>query len=542
MNGIRPVSILIAALGGEGGGVLADWIIAAATAQGFPVQSTSVPGVAQRTGATNYYLEVLPVARAALGGREPVLSLVPFPGDVTLVAATELVEAGRMLQAGYVSPERTLLVGSAHREYAVSEKAAMGDGRYRTERIVASARTLAREAILFDMAVLAARHRTVINTVLFGAMAGSGGLPFSRAACEDAIRATGKAVAASLAGFAAGFDAVSAARARNDVAAESPVEPPPQPGAGLPHAAVPMAADALAGPSAGPAADEPPPGPRGARVAGLPPALRAIAAQGVAQVLDYQDLDYADRYLDRVESVLGAEQAHGEPDLPVTLAVARWLALWMSYEDVIRVADLKTRRDRLARVRREAGAADDEPMHLTEFLKPGLDELCSVLPGALARRVRRRWGARGGQGGVPLHLRTSTVSGFALLCVLRGLRRWRPRTERYAREHALMTRWLDAVRGLLARDAAAALELARCGNLVKGYGETSERGHRNLTAILDDVAARAEGSEPLAARIARARDAALADPQGQTLARALDLPPPALVEQPLRFVRRPAPG
>ena len=43
----RPTTILVAALGGEGGGVLADWLLAAATKAGLPVQSTSIPGVAE---------------------------------------------------------------------------------------------------------------------------------------------------------------------------------------------------------------------------------------------------------------------------------------------------------------------------------------------------------------------------------------------------------------------------------------------------------------------------------------------------------------
>src|SRR5262249_32902831 len=64
VSGTRPISILIAALGGEGGGVLTDWIVAAAAELGFPVQSTSIPGVAQRTGATTYYIEIVPVAGA----------------------------------------------------------------------------------------------------------------------------------------------------------------------------------------------------------------------------------------------------------------------------------------------------------------------------------------------------------------------------------------------------------------------------------------------------------------------------------------------
>lgn len=524
-----PITVLVAALGGEGGGVLADWIIAAARAHDFPVQGTSVPGVAQRTGATNYYLEILPAPRAALQGREPVFSLVPYPGDVAIVAASELVEAGRMLQGGYVNPHKTVLVASTHREFAVSEKAAMGDGRYRAERVLRAAEALARQTVLFDMAALAARHRTVINTVLFGAMAGSGALPFSRAACEDAIRQAGKAVDASLAGFAAGYEQ---ARALAGAA-----------GAGMPDvaAAAGPALSAVHGPvDGGPAAPVP------ARVAALPVQVRPLAGAGVAQLIDYQGPAYADLYLDRVESILQSEQAHGGEGLEVSRETARFLALWMSYEDVIRVADLKTRRARLQRVRREVGAAPDEPVRVTEFLKPGLDELCSVLPPALAGWLRRRLARHAGRLATGLRVRTSSVSGFALLCLLRGLRRWRPRTERYAAEQRMIGRWLAAVRGLLAHDPRAALELALCGNVVKGYGETSERGHRSLRAILDDVqawlaAARTDDSpgESLAGRIAKAREAALADPQGQALARALDLPAPDLVEYPLRFVRKP---
>ena len=73
----RPISILIAALGGEGGGVLTDWIVAAASQLGFPVQSTSIPGVAQRTGATTYYIELVPVPWRDLGANRPVLALAP---------------------------------------------------------------------------------------------------------------------------------------------------------------------------------------------------------------------------------------------------------------------------------------------------------------------------------------------------------------------------------------------------------------------------------------------------------------------------------
>ena len=125
-----PVSILIAALGGEGGGVLSNWLVESAMAAGFPVQSTSIPGVAQRTGATTYYLEIFPVPIDELGDREPVLTLTPGPGEIDLMIASELLEAGRAMQNGFISPDRTTLIASTHRLYSVAEKTVAADGRY----------------------------------------------------------------------------------------------------------------------------------------------------------------------------------------------------------------------------------------------------------------------------------------------------------------------------------------------------------------------------------------------------------------------------
>jgi indolepyruvate ferredoxin oxidoreductase beta subunit len=190
--------------------------------------------------------------------------------------------------------------------------------------------------------------------------------------------------------------------------------------------------------------------------------------------------------MDRVDAVCAAEQAWAG-DFPVTRETARYLALWMSYEDVIRVADLKTRGDRLQRVRDEVGARQGEPLRLTEYLKPGLDEVCSLLPTRAADWLRKRLAHKAHKLSVGLHMRTDTVRGFAMLCVLRSLRPLRRRTSRYAFEQAMIERWLDAVRRALALSPRLAFELALCGNLVKGYGETSERGHRNLGAVLDDM-------------------------------------------------------
>jgi indolepyruvate ferredoxin oxidoreductase beta subunit len=501
----KPFTILIAAMGGEGGGVLADWLVDAATSLDFPVQSTSVPGVAQRTGATTYYVEIYPERASTLGGQHPVLCLTPSPGNVDIVAASELVEAGRVLQSGLVNPNKTVLISSTHREYAVSEKAAMGDGRYDAHRVVEAARKLAQHTILFDMRALAQKNGTVINTVIFGAMVGSGVLPLPREACEDAIRRSGKSVENSIKGFSAGFS-------RSIAINEEPTADRPRTEAFEPN--------------------------MHARVKALPPSTHGVVSHGVALTSDYQGAEYAKLYLRRVEETYAQELESGAQDFAVTKEAARYLALWMSYEDVIRVADLKTRKDRLVRVRKEVGARDGEPVRLTEYLKPGLDEICSVLPPVSARWLRNKLAAKARSLNVGLHMRTDTVIGFAMLCVLRSLRPFRPRTSRYVIEQQAIDQWLSAVRSSLARDGALALELAQCGNLVKGYGETNERGRRNLNAILEDVARTPSEHAALTERVRKARVAALSDPEGRELYSLLGLQRPEPKLQPIKFVRR----
>ena len=123
----RALTIVISAMGGQGGGVLSRWIVDVAEHGGYIAQATSVPGVAQRTGATIYYIELFPESAADVTGSPPVLALMPIPGHVDLLIAAELVESGRAVLRGLVTPDRTTVVASSHREYSVAEKAALGD-------------------------------------------------------------------------------------------------------------------------------------------------------------------------------------------------------------------------------------------------------------------------------------------------------------------------------------------------------------------------------------------------------------------------------
>ena len=207
---VRPITIAVVALGGEGGGVLADWIVDLAQHGGYLAQTTSVPGVAQRTGATIYYVELFPKVAAQAAGREPVLGLLPMPGDVDVVLASELMEAARAVERGFVTPDRTLLVASTHRVFAMTEKIALADGRADAAALFAACLDAARHLVAFDMAAIAEATGSVVSAVLFGALAGSGALPFPRPAFEAAIRRGQVGVDKSLMAFGAGFEAARA--------------------------------------------------------------------------------------------------------------------------------------------------------------------------------------------------------------------------------------------------------------------------------------------------------------------------------------------
>lgn len=501
----RPVTLLIAAMGGEGGGVLTDWILAAANEQGLVAQNTAIPGVAQRTGATTYYMEIFPEKMPA-GAAEPVMSIYPQVGDVDVMVATELVEAGRACQNGYVTPDRTTLIASTHRVYAIAEKTAMGDGRLDTGRIETAVREMAKRAILFDVARAARENGTVINAVILGAIAGSGNLPIPVEAFERAIRAEGKAVDANLRGFAYGLK----------IAKGEIVELRPPPRAQKARAA--GSPEALAGL-------------RDRVVRDYPEASHDIVMEGAARVFDYQDVDYAALYLDRLDRILASERKAGI-DASVTTETGRHLALWMTYEDVIRVAQIKTRTARLNHVREGAGAKPDQSVIVTEFLKPGIDELCSLLPPGPARRLLA-WAERTGRRDklhLGLHIRTSTIFGFLALRGMAALKPWRRHGYRFGIEQQLIEGWLLAVEAALVRDRRFALEVAECARLVKGYSDTHRRGMANFLRLMETLVepalAAVAGKSPdfyanAAAAVATARKAALADPEGKTLDRTL---------------------
>ena len=492
---VRPLTLLIAALGGEGGGVLTDWIVAAAASQNFPVQSTSIPGVAQRTGATTYHVELVPKAFAAADAR-PILALAPGVGDVDLVVASELMEAGRAIAGGFVTPDRTTTISSTSRSYLVVEKMAMGDGRYDQQRLIEAVQKNSKSALLLDLEAIARQSGAMISAAMLGVIAGADALPIPAEAFEAAIRADGKAVDANVRGFRAGFAAAQSGAGTESIPGKRS------------HAGAPSLAELEN------------------EVARMPQPARAFMTEGVRRLAAYQDVAYARLYLDRLKPIRDADAKAGA-DGHLLAETARHLAVRMSYEDVIRVAQAKVDPARMSRVIAQMGVKPEQPYSVTEFLKPGVDEFCSILPPWLARRVlafaerhagfaRAHWG---------MELNTTSIFGYLRFVTLAKLRSWRPRTYRFQEEQRAITTWLRHVADAAPLSAELATEIAECARLIKGYGDTHKRGTANYRLIETELMlpALAGGMPPrqAAEAIANARTAALLDPEGEALSKCI---------------------
>ncbi len=478
----RATTIAILAMGGEGGGVLADWLVDLAEHNGFVAQATSVPGVAQRTGATIYYLEIFPQHQVP-AGVQPVLGLGPVPGEVDIVIASELMEAGRALQRGLVSAERTTFIASTHRVYTMTERTALGDGRVDSRKMLEGARAAARRFVAADFHRLAEQAGSLISAALYGAVCASAALPFSRTQFEDTIRRGGVGVGSSLAAFAAGFDAASQA------------------------APVPAVA----------ATPLPPVGPRLAALAQriadeFPAVAHATLRTAIVRLAYYQDIAYAGEYLDRLAHLRAARS-------DLLDETARYLALWMSYEDTIRVADLKTRRSRFDRVAAEVKLGTAQQLDISEYMHPRLEEIADTLPAGLGRWLLATGWARAcvmpftRKGRV---IRTSSLRGYLLLYLIAALRVMRRKTLRFQTETSRMGPWLETIHRLSVSHPDLALEVARAQRLVKGYGDTHARGwdsFQRLMALLPVL----QGAPHGAQRLQDLSRAALADDDGQAL-------------------------
>lgn len=496
--GARPITIAVVALGGQGGGVLSNWIVAAAEAAGYLAQYTSVPGVAQRTGSTVYCIELFPRAAAEKAGREPVLALMPMPGDVDVVIASELMEAGRAIMRGFVTPRLTTFIVSTHRDYAISEKSALGSGMADGESVMTAARTQSKRLVAFDMKQAAERAGSMISASLLGALAGSEALPISRERFEDSIRISGRTVEANLAAFTAAYERAQSGEP-DEAEPASIAAPRAEPKSAATRAIV-------------------------QRInAEFPPVLRDVLMHGARRCVDYQDPDYAVLYLDRVAEVMSFENGHQDRNYSLTFEFSRHLALRMTYEDTIRVADLKTRAKRFQRSWEQLEVRRGEVVELTEYMHPRFEEIADTSPAPIGR-----WMLRSRIPKILLgpflrkgrHVRTTRLSHFLLLRTVASLRGIRRSTLRYKTEEARIDTWHGIVARCARYDYNLAVEVSRCQSLVKGYGETYERGLDKFNRLMEALQYLQDRNDA-ASCLAELHEAALADEEGTVLEESL---------------------
>lgn len=498
MNEPHAIKIAVTAMGGQGGGVLSSWIVKLGERAGYLAQSTSVPGVAQRTGATIYYVELFPKAAATAKGKAPVLALMPASGDVDIVIAAEFMEAGRAIMRGFVS-EKTTLIASSHRDYAIAEKIGMSDARQGVGSVRAAAKKAAGRFIEADMAAAATEAGAVISAVLFGALAGSGALPVSREVFEEVIKDGGRAVDANMRGFARGFELAS-----SQASAEA-------------HEQKPAAENTAPAPAVAPLLVR--------MRKELPPETHSVAREGLKRCVDYQDISYAAKYLDRLRDIAAIDKQHGVGEnFRLTGLVAKHLALWMTYEDSIRVADFKTRASRFRRFREDVKAEDAQIVIVHEYLHPRVEEVCDILPAGIAKGIlkgnfrRRVFKSMLGDG---KRVPTTKLRGFLQLWALSNLRFMRPGSFRFTIEQTRIRQWADWIMEYASHDYNFSCEIAVMQQLLKGYGDTHERGLGNYNRIMAHIEEISQQSNP-AATLSALRDAALKDEHGNALDAALN--------------------
>ena len=428
---------------------------------------------------------------------------MPVPGDVDVVIGAELMEAGRAIQRGLVAPDKTTLIASSHRSFAIQEKFVPGDGIANSAKIYEAAGAAAKRFVAFDMAAIADSTGSAISAVLFGALAASDTLPFSREAFEATIRAAGIGIEPSLRAFSAGFE-----RTRADAASATPAAPPKPASAGKLYPALAPVGDAAFDALVADAREK------------FPAPLHGMIAAGLRKVVDFQDTAYGREYLDLVAGFLRLERGG---DTALTQAAAKHIAVAMAYDDVIRVADLKTRGSRFERVRNEVSAKPDQIVYATEFMHPRMEEVVGTLPAGLGLWLESKPGLfkaldrlvnRGRR------VQTGTVRWFLPLYLLGGLKRFRRGTLRHQREVAHRDAWLDLARKIAPADYDLAVAILEARRLVKGYSDTHARGASKfdrVIAVAPRLAGRADGAQWLR----RLCKAALSDEEGKALDGAL---------------------
>ena len=474
------IKVLIPAVGGQGGGVLTEWLVQAFFVEEYDVQGISLPGLSQRGGSTVYYLEAYPSAEAR--DKQIIFAQFPVPGEVDVIVAQEFLELGRALELGYGS-DKTTIVTSTHRVYSTLEKMPIGSGIYSEENLRKIASGFSSRLIEIDALKLSKENgmdELAINAILLGALSASGAIPVSRESFLKAIDQVGVAVKTNKRAFEVGWDFVKSGKSSDFSKKPTMVW----------ESFLKERADKLGEYE------------REEYLAGIskvetsyPTALREILAESLYRLIEYQDVDYANKYMDLVRNIYEIDERAKGGGYKLTEHFAKNLALLMSYEDGIRVAELKIKSDRFKRIREEMRLRDDQVFKVIDYLKPDSEEIYGLMPYVIvapfvritqSQVFKKIWRRK-----KPLTLGqtpvTTSFSGFARLWLLTKIKFLRPHSYRYKQEHRLIGRYIESVVYYSDLDYQIGCLVAKSASIVKGYGKVRRRTTNAFLRYLDNV-------------------------------------------------------
>ena len=232
----------------------------------------------------------------------------------------------------------------------------------------------------------------------------------------------------------------------------------------------------------------------------LPDGLAPVVDNCIRLLVDYQGTSYAELYVHRLGRFVGRAGI----DAAMLGEIAQLMAVRMSYQDPIRIAQLKL----------VENATHGEPTG--DRRKFRIDELVGALPAVVAEPVLDvlewvDWTH------APVSIRFSAASrwGIRRLKIEASLKRWRLFSVRYAKERVWVERWLHMIDRSLTRQPQATAAIIQTATMIEGYGSLYRHGLADWHAIIDGlVKPTFDGVLPLsdlAGAIAEARAAVMPD-------------------------------
>ena len=460
----RSVRALIGTVGGQGGGVLSDWLVRGLLNSGWQAQSIGLLGLSQRAGSVIYYLEASPV-----GDTPPILSPFAVPGDVDLILAQEFLELGRLLQGGFAAKDCNI-VANTYRYLGTLEKMPAEGGVYPIDVIQTAAETLSDNTWLFhaqNMVTEAGLSYLSSNAILLGAVVASPSFNLPVEPFHQAISDAGSNVGDNIKAFDLGYQMMRDGTLPRAHFQQEEVKDWQQ------------------------MADE-----RAAKLSGknqaayrkllteaqqtLPAKINQTLAEALYQLIDYQNETYARAYLEMVNEFKADENLQA--------LYAQHLALWLTYEDSPRVAQLKTRPSRFTGIAKEHGLKPGQKMLVEDFLAPDPQQLYGILPPALAELVRgigRRFNADFENITLEMKIKTSSFWGYRTMAFIGWTRRFRLSSWRHQQEMQQIHNWQTGIREWQSLGDEFGALAADAGRLIKGYGRVRELALADLSLFLE---------------------------------------------------------